>query len=144
MWPHPACGIGRFGCFQLPSLLIISVEGVALGLAAGNPGNQTFPFTVGNLVFLGVPRAKRLLPGALLKVSLYLLSNTPPPPIPRLDFSLLWSGCGFSSLGDSALGSAGVMETPQPCPEGGENFFIARQTGISCQVPSCQRNQPPW
>lgn len=99
MWPHPACGIGRFGCFQLPSLLIISVEAVALGLAAGNPGNQTFPFTVGNLVFLGVRRAKRLLPGALLKVSLYLLSNMPPPPSPGWIFLFCGLGVGSAPWG---------------------------------------------
>lgn len=45
---HPACGVGRFGYVQLPSLLFFSLEGVAFALAAGNPRSQTFPFAVGN------------------------------------------------------------------------------------------------
>lgn len=85
------------------------------GLAAGNPGSGTFfPFTVGNLVFLGVYPAQRL-PRALLRASLYLLSHCPPHPPDAGSFSSV-SGYWFCSLGDSTLGSAGVMETPQPCP----------------------------
>ena len=69
------------------------------GLAAGNPGSGTFfPFTVGNLVFLGVYPAQRL-PRALLRASLYLLSNCPPPTPQTLDLSLLCLGIGSAPWG---------------------------------------------
>lgn len=46
---QPVFGVGHFGYFHLPFLLIISLEGAVLG--PGSPLGPTSPFAVGNLVF---------------------------------------------------------------------------------------------
>ena len=96
------------------------------GLAAGNPGSGTFfPFTVGNLVFLGVYPAQRL-PRALLRASHYILSHCPPHPPRRWIFLfcvwvlvLLPGGQHFGFC--RCHGNPPAL--PKPEEEGGENFW---------------------
>lgn len=132
---QPACDVGHY------FFLIVFLEAAVLGAGSGV---KLYPWCFRGLL------SWEPSPGSPAEghFFFFLICSVPPPLCaPRLDFSLLWSGCRFNSLGDGALGPTGGMETPQPCPglktKKGKTFS-ERTNRYFLSAPSWQRAQPPW
>lgn len=91
---------------------------------------------------VGVGPAKRL-PGALPRSAFISCPSSPVPP----GWIFLFCGLGGVQLpGGRCFGfcrcHGNPPALPKPEEEGGENFFVAGQTGISCQPPAVREISP--